>query len=108
MTEQNGNHEKGSRDVLDTIFDQAAPRPRPSEQSRDKAFATLHAQWQRNLDGRRRRSIWKPLGLAASLVLAAGIVWVYSGIKDSSSKSLVASIARITGDYATVRTRSAD
>lgn len=76
MNEQTPSAQGSDDQVLEEFFQHATPRPRPSNQARERAFAELQGEWQQ-LTGARRRRRYAGFAVAASAVLAvvAGSLW---------------------------------
>ena len=97
MTEREHLKPEPNDELLEEIFEHATLRPRPAAEARDRAFATLHAEW-RQLTGRRRvRRNNIRWGLAAGVAVAAIIGFGRFQSDELPTKPSVAQVARLTG-----------
>jgi len=97
MTEREHLKPDPNDELLEEIFEHAAPRPRPAAAGRDRAFATLHAEW-RQLTGRRRaRRNNIRWGLAAGIAVAAIVSFGTFHSDELLVTASVAQVARLSG-----------
>lgn len=91
--------------VLEEIFQHATPRPRPSAEARERAFAELHGEWRQVTASRqRRRYVGMAVAASAMLAVIAGSLW-WNSDSPTVATDFLASVVRSTGNGVVVNGR---
>lgn len=96
MSDRERIRKPDSDELLEEIFRHASPRPRPRQEARERAYASLHATWREQTG--RRRARHRAIGwIAAGLVVLAGASLILTS-GTSPPAPLQADILRASGD----------